>query len=219
MSKSSFLAALFVTGSALLATRPALADDAVVTVGGPIAPDGEGRAWSSPPPPPRETTQLARDEEPGTRSTVRFAAGPVGIGSKHGLGFGAGAAVELGKGQLRFRVAGTWGRGDALGPKAPGSDGSLGVYQAELAMDPLRGSIRPLLGLGLGVLHAGRGEGRSGTAGIATARFGADYILPIADVEARVGTQFTAGILGPADDELRDMRTFGLLDLHLTIGF
>ena len=218
MPKSSFLVALLVTGSALLATRPALADDAVVTVGGPIAPDGEERHWSSPPPPPPETS-LAREEDPGARSTVRFAAGPVGIGSKHGLGFGAGASVELGKGQLRFRVAGTWGRGDALGPRTEGSDGSLGVYQAELAMDPMRGSFRPLLGLGLGVLHAGRGEGRSGTAGIATARFGLDYILPITDVEARVGSQFTGGILGPADDELRDMRTFGLLDLHLTIGF
>lgn len=216
MPKSSFLAALFVTGSALLATRPALADDAIVTVGGPIAPDGEGRSWSSPPPP---ETSLAQPEEDRARSSVRFAAGPVGIATKHGLGYGAGASVELGKRQIGFRLAGTWSRGEAAGPTASGNDGSISLYQAEITMDPLRGALRPQAGLGAGILYAGRGGGRSGAAGIATARLGIDYVLPIADVDARVGSQVTAGILGPADDDIDDLRTFALLDLHLTIGF
>lgn len=181
-----------------------------------MAPDGEERHWSSPPLP---EASVAQPEDERTRSSVRFAAGPVGIATKHGLGYGAGASIELGKRQLGFRLAGAWSRGEAAGPTASGGDGSISIYQAEITIDPLRGALRPQAGLGAGVLHAGRGGGRSGTAGIATARLGLDYVLPIADVDARVGSQVTAGILGPADDDIDDLRTFGLLDLHLTIGF
>ena len=217
MTTRSLLAVLALASVSLFAASEARADDAIVTVGGPIAQDGGrwARAEDSPPAPVERY-----------RSSVRLMAGPVGIATKHGLGYGVGAGLELGKNQIGVRFGGTWVQGDAAGGGggggSGGGDGSIGLYQAEVVLDVLKdGPFRPLVGLGAGFLHASRAEpGRSGGfAGMATARMGFDYVFAMQDVDARVGTSVSGGILGPADDEVKDLRAFALMDVHLVIGF
>lgn len=209
MTTRSLLAVLAVAGLSLLTTREARADDAIVTVGGPIPQDGDSR-WARPEEPPTEPTERYR-------SSVRFMAGPAGIATQHGLGYGVGAGIELGKNQIGVRFGGTWVHGDAAGGNG---DGSIGLYQAEVLLDLLKdGPFHPVVGLGAGFLHASRADDKGGFAGIATARVGCDYVFAMRDVDVRVGPSVSGGILGPADDEVKDLRAFALMDVHLVIGF
>ncbi len=61
---------------------------------------------------PEESPHEPADRD---RSAVRLMAGPVGIVTKHGLGYGVGAGLELGKNAVAVRFGGTWVRGDAAG--------------------------------------------------------------------------------------------------------
>ena len=105
--RSLFVLLAIVSGMSLFATSEARADDAIVTIENPVARDGDWRSVQ-----PEESPHEPADRD---RSAVRLMAGPVGIVTKHGLGYGVGAGLELGKNAVAVRFGGTWVRGDAAG--------------------------------------------------------------------------------------------------------
>lgn len=215
---------LVVTTACLLtAARDARADDATVSVGqrerfaqapedatphpAPIVADDNGRFGSD----PRELH----------RSPFRLQLGPQGVTTGKGLGLGVGIGADFGSGSVGGRFAASWLRGE--GTSSDGSStatgDSVGLYSGEVTLDiHKRGPIHPVVGMGVGLLHVSRPDA-SGFAGVGTGRLAVEYSLGLDDADVRLGTSVTGGLVGPVDSDVKDMRAFALVGLHLAIGF
>lgn len=210
----------------LAATRDARADDATVSVGPrdrfAEPPDGE-----NPPPQGRpivvdDGTRFGVDPRPELhRSPFRLQLGPQGVTTGKGFGLGVGLAADFGSGSVGGRLAASWLRGEGTnsnGSSTPTGD-SVGLYTGEVTLDlHKRGPIHPVVGMGVGVLHLSRSD-TSGFAGVGTGRLGVEYSLGLEDADVRVGGAVTGGLIGPVDTDVKDMRAFALVGVHLAIGF
>jgi hypothetical protein len=209
---AAFLAATLTIGTAA-------ADDATVTIGRPIEPEPTEPQRARPDVP--DDAPIAREPEL-RRSAVRVALGPTGITTGKGFGYGVGVATDFGSGSVGGRLSATWLRGEGTtgsGTSSPTGD-SVGQYQGEITLDlHKRGPIHPVIGMGAGVVHVSRPDHQSGFAGVGTGRFAVEYALGLEDADVRVGASLLGGVVGPIDDEIKDLRAYALTGLHLAIGF
>lgn len=208
-------------GACVLGLAPsARADEATVSV---------GQRFAEPPrdPDPSRPIVVVDDgrfsEAPRElrRSPVRLALGPMGVTTGKSFGLGVGLAADFGTGSVGARIAAAWLRGEgknADGTSTPTGD-AIGQYTGELTLDVVkRGPIHPVLGMGAGVLHVSRPD-TSGYAGVGTARLALEYALNLEDADVRVGGGVTGGLVGPVDQDVKDLRAYALVGLHLAIGF
>lgn len=204
-----------VMAGVLLAARAARADDATVTV---------GQRYAEPPNDPNPVV-VADDRfiaQPPEirRAPLRLALGPMGVTTGKGFGLGVGIAADFGAGSVGGRLSAAWMRGEGIsdGRVTPTGD-SIGQYTAEITLDPVkRGQIHPIIGMGAGVLHVSRPDA-SGYAGVGTGRLGVEYALGLDDADVRIGGSVTGGLVGPVDDDVKDLRAYCLVGAHLAIGF
>ncbi len=192
------------------------ADEAKVVVGGPFAQPPDG---------PR--TVVHREEPPRAvepelrRSPARFEVGPAGITSGKGFGYGLGVGIGLGTGSVGGRVSAGWFRGeggDGNEKRAPTGE-SVGHYQGELVLDLYkRGPVHPIVGLGFGFVHVGKPQG-SGSAAVGTGRIGLEYAMNLDDADVRFGAGVTGALVGPRDDELKDLKGYVMAGLTAVVGF
>ncbi len=203
----------------------AAADDATVTVG----------RFAPPPDPPsraQSTAPIAVDpgegEEPDVRrrdlhrSSFRLQLGPSTVTTGSGLGLGVGVGADIGSGSVGGRLSAGWMRGE--GTKGDGTSTATGDlfshYGGEITLDFLkRGPWHPVLGMGGALVHVSRPDKNSGFAGAGTARVGLEYALGLEDADVRIGASATGALVGPVDDEIKDLRGFALVSAHLAIGF
>jgi hypothetical protein len=195
----------------------AFGDDAIVAVGEP-----------PPPPPPNVDERVVADDrllaqEPELRrSPFRVTLAPMAITSGKGVGVGVGLGADFGTGSVGGRLSASWLRGEGKtgsGESTPTGD-AIGLYSGEITLDlRKKGPLHPVIGMGAGVLHVSRPDGHSGYAGMGTGRFGVEYALGLDDADVRVGTAVIGGVIGPVDDDVKDLRAYALADVHLAIGF
>ncbi|MBX3260874.1 MAG: hypothetical protein KF782_14405 [Labilithrix sp.] len=228
--KKAALGAVTALGLVAALGGEAKADDAQVTVGDPAR-------FSEPPPDQPVASSVRRDGAPAgvvaddgfiarepelRRSPFRLTLGPAGITSGKGFGFGVGLGADFGTGSVGGRLAASWLRGEGKndgGSSTPTGD-SVGHYSGEITLDlHRRGPIHPIVGMGAGFLHVSRPDAKSGFAGVGTGRFAIEYALGLEDADVRVGASVTGGIVGPVDDEVKDLRAYALTAAHLAIGF
>jgi hypothetical protein len=221
------LGAALVSAGLFGVARDAQADDATVSVG------SANDRFSEPPPndPNRQPAPIApiasedprfgADPREPHRGPFRLQLGPQGVTSGKGFGLGVGLAADFGSGSVGGRISASWLRGEGTnsdGTSTPTGD-SVGLYTGELTLDAhKRGPIHPILGMGIGVLHVSRTDA-SGFAGVGTGRLAAEYSLGLDDADVRVGASVTGGLIGPVDSDVKDVRAFALVGLHLAIGF
>jgi hypothetical protein len=207
-----------------VAAKDARADDATVTV-------GTGR-FAEPPEdqenPPRrsapmvlEEPRFERDPRELHRSPVRLQLGPQGITTGKGFGIGVGVGADFGTGSVGGRLAASWLRGEGKngdGSSTPTGD-TVGLYTGEVTLDlHKRGPVHPVVGMGVGLLTVSRPDA-SGLAGVGTGRLGLEYSLGLEDADVRVGGSVTGGLIGPIDTDVKDLRAYALVGVHLAIGF
>ena len=208
----------------LVATKDARADDAILTVGtGRFAEPPEDREN----PPPRsaplvlEEPRFDRDPRELHRSPVRLQLGPQGITTGKGFGIGVGIGADFGIGSVGGRLAASWLRGEGKsgdGSSTPTGD-TVGLYTGEVTLDlHRRGPVHPVVGMGVGLLTVSRPDA-SGVAGVGTGRLGLEYSLGLEDADVRVGGSVTGGLIGPIDTDVKDLRAYALVGVHLAIGF
>jgi hypothetical protein len=208
----------------LAAAKDARADDATVSV-------GDGR-FSEPPddqrnPPPNsaplalEEPRFAGDSRELHRSPFRLQLGPQGITTGKGFGLGVGVGADFGSGSVGGRLAASWLRGEGKsegGASTPTGD-TVGLYTGEVTLDlHKRGPVHPVIGMGVGLLTVSRPDA-SGVAGVGTGRLGLEYSLGLEDADVRVGGSVTGGLIGPVDSDVKDLRAYALVGVHLAIGF
>lgn len=208
----------------LVATREARADDATVTVGtGRFAEPPEDQ--SNPPqrsaPLALEEPRFGNDPRELHRSPFRLQLGPQGITTGKGLGIGVGVGADFGTGSVGGRLAASWLRGEGThsdGSSTPTGD-TVGLYSGEVTLDlHKRGPVHPVIGMGVGLLHVSRPDA-SGVGGVGTGRIGLEYSLGLEDADVRVGGSVTGGLIGPIDSDVKDLRAYALVGVHLAIGF
>lgn len=209
----------------LLAAAPARADEAIVPVGPPpgtarFAPPPENTPTSAPiATDPDDDDRLRRELR---RSSFRLQLGPSTVTTGQGLGLGVGIGADIGTGSVGGRLSAGWMRGE--GTKGDGASTATGDlfshYGAEVTLDFLkRGPWHPVLGMGGALIHVSRSDKNSGFAGAGTARVGLEYALGLEDADVRIGASATGALVGPVDDEIKDLHGFALLSAHLAIGF
>jgi hypothetical protein len=208
-------------GVLALASSEARADDATITIGAPDDPPPQMHTARPP------TTFVADDgfvaREPELRrSPFRLTLAPMGITTGKGLGYGVGLGADFGTGSVGGRLAAAWLRGEgttASGASTP-TGSSVGHYTGEITLDlHKRGPVHPVFGMGAGFLHVSRPDGKSGFAGTGTGRFAVEYALGLDDADVRVGASLTGGVIGPIDDEIKDLKAYALGGVHVAIGF
>lgn len=218
------VAATFALGLLVVAGE-ARADDATVTVGR-FAPPPEGapRSTSSAPiaADPDDVDDAVRARRELHRSSVRLQLGPSAVTTGKGLGLGVGLGVDFGSGSVGGRLSAGWLRGEGTtdGGASTPTGNLFSHYGGEITLDLLkRGPWHPVLGMGVAVVHVSRPDANSGFAGAGTGRVGLDYALGLEDADVRVGASATAGLVGPVDDEIAELRGWVLASAHLAIGF
>ena len=72
--------------------------------------------------------------------------------------------------------------------------------------------------MGAGLVHVDKG-GTSGEAGVGTARVGAEYQFPVDDADVRLGASLMGALVGPSSDEVKDLKAYGIFDVHVAVGF
>jgi hypothetical protein len=216
------VAVAIVGAGVLLGAPEARADDAVVDV-------GQGQRFSEPPRDRQDGTapivvEDGRYAEPlreQRRAPVRLALGPMGVTTGKGFGLGVGLAADFGTGSVGARLGAAWLRGEGKngdGTSTATGD-SIGQYTGELTLDVIkRGPIHPIIGMGAGLVHISRPD-TSGFAGVGTGRLALEYALALEDADVRVGGGITGGLIGPVDQDVKDLRAYALFGLHLAIGF
>ncbi|MBL8612216.1 MAG: hypothetical protein JNL38_33045 [Myxococcales bacterium] len=198
------------------AVGEARADDATVSVNGQFAD----------PPPQRRVVVSADDafiaREPELRrSVVRFELGPVGLTSGKGFGYGLQTGISLGTGSVGGRFYAAWMRGEGGDDNHRGAatGESLGQYGGELVLDlHKRGPWHPIVAMGVAFAHVGKPDG-SGNAGLGTGRLGLEYALNLDDADVRFGIGVQGALVGPRDDEIKDLRAYAIGGLHAAVGF
>ncbi len=194
----------------------AWADDATVMVAGPL--------YATPPEPPGRAVDegvIARDPEL-RRSSFRLALGPSGITTGKGVGAGVGIGADIGTGSVGGRVSATWLRGEGKSDGGSSSATGSGVaqYAGEITLDLHKsGPIHPVVGMGVAVLHVSRTDGKSGFGGVGTGRVAIEYALGLDDADVRLGASVTGGLVGPVDDDVKDLRAYVLPGVQVAIGF
>ena len=205
--------------ASLTFAAPALADDATVAVAVP-------ERFTEPPPPQPEHVRaddgfIAKDPEL-YRSFLRLTLGPTALTTGKGLGYGVGLGADFGVNSVGARLSAAWLRGEGKndnGTSTPTGD-AIGLYSGEITLDlNKRGRIHPIIGMGVGLLHASRTDNQSGFAGMGTGRFAVEYALGLDDADVRIGANVTGGLVGPIDDEIKGLRGFVQGGAHLAIGF
>jgi hypothetical protein len=204
--------------SAWMAPSIARADDATVNVSGEFAE-----------PPPRQTRiVVSRDEAPRAaepelkRSIIRFELGPAGLTSGSGFGYGITTGLSVGTGSVGGRFYATFLRGEGgdSNHRGAATGESLGQYGGELVLDlHKRGPFHPVVAMGVAFAHVGSGNGGSGSAGVGTARLGLEYALNLDDADVRFGIGAQGALVGPRDDEIKDLRAYAIGGLHAAVGF
>jgi hypothetical protein len=201
----------------LLAGR-ASADESSVTVGFAEPPRSSDVTRTS----DRDATFVAQDPEP-YRAPVRFEFGPSGITTGRGFGYGVALGASFGKGTVGFRMSGTWMRGEARSSDTalsmPATGESFGQYLGEMTLDLHKvGPIHPVVAPGFAFVHVGM-PNQSGSAGVGTLRVGLEHSLNLEDADVRLGGSVLGGLVGPKDDELRDLKGYVIVQLGVTVGF
>jgi hypothetical protein len=221
MTKNTWKKALgtgIVMAGVLFASKAARADDAIVTVGQRYAePPQNGESA----PIVTDDGRFAELPRELHRSPVRLALGPMGVTTGKGFGLGVGLAADFGTGSVGARLSAAWLRGEGTNPDgtSTATGDSLGQYTGELTLDVVkRGPIHPIVGMGAGVMHISRPD-TSGYAGVGTGRLALEYALALEDADVRVGGSVTGGLVGPVDDDVKDLRAYCLVGAHLAIGF
>jgi hypothetical protein len=156
------------------------------------------------------------------RAPFRLTLGPRGITTGKGLGLGVGLGADFGTGSVGGRLSASWlrGEGKTESGESTRTGDAVGQYTGELTLDlHKRGPVHPVLGMGAGVIHVSRTDGRSGFGAVGTGRFAVEYALGLEDADVRVGASVTGGLLGPVDDDVNDLRAYVLTGAHLAIGF
>ncbi|MBK8215741.1 MAG: hypothetical protein IPK71_18580 [Myxococcales bacterium] len=210
----------FASISALFVSSTALADEAVVVVGGPYA---EPPPRAVQPIEPRTSYEPRYDRDDlyeRRRSPVRVALGPSFLTTGQGLGVGLGVGLELGSGMVGGRLGAAWLRGEGTknGVLTPTGD-SVGHYVGELTFDVVkRGPFHPVFGVGAGILHVSRPD-VNGVVAVGTARASLEYFTPIEEADLRLGLDATVGLAGPGAEALKDVKAYGLFGLHAALGF
>jgi hypothetical protein len=209
----------------MLATSiEARADDATVTVG--------SQRFSEPPeenPPPQHSRPIAvedpsrfgNDPRELHRAPFRLQLGPQGVTTGKGFGLGVGIGADFGTGSVGGRLAASWLRGEGVNSNgtSTATGDSIGIYTGELTLDlHKRGPIHPIVGMGVGFLHVSRPDA-SGVAGVGTGRLGLEYSLGLEDADVRIGSSVTGGLIGPIDRDVKELRAYALVGVHLAIGF
>ena len=227
------LGSLSILAGLVGAPRAARAGDATVTVGSPRFSDPPPESSSEPTPIAVDEAERLRHERE-SRETTHFAVsdgvhrapfrlqlGPQGVTTGKGFGLGVGLGLDVGSGSAGGRLSASWLRGEGTssdGTSTPTGD-SVGVYGGEVTLDlHKRGPLHPVVGMGVGFLHVSRKDA-SGNAGVGTGRLGLEYSLGLDDADVRIGGSVTGGLVGPADDEIKDLRAYALASAHLAIGF
>ena len=218
------LGSLLTLACVLGAPRTAHADDATVTVGGPRFSDPPPERDPDPAPiavDEAERLRHLREQREVHRAPFRLQLGPQGVSTGKGFGLGVGLGLDMGSGSVGGRIAASWLRGEGTssdGTTAATGD-SVGLYSGEVTLDlHKRGPIHPVVGMGVGLLHVSRKDA-SGYAGMGTGRLGLEYSLGLDDADVRIGGSVTGGLIGPVDDEIKDLRAYALFGAHLAIGF
>jgi hypothetical protein len=166
-----------------------------------------------PPPPPLAVPY---------RSILRFELGPSFVTSGHSLGYGLTGAASVGTGTVGGRFSATFLRGeggDNNTQMAP-TGSAMSQYLAELVLDLKKnGSLHPVVAMGMGLVHVDNGNGTSGEAGVGTGRIGAEYSFGVDDADVRVGAGALGALVGPAASEVKDLKAYGIFDVHVAVGF
>ena len=222
IGKGTTLGVVVLLGLVLFGAE-AKADEAIVTVDG-------GQRFSEPPPravassPVRVAAGddlIAREPEL-RRSPFRLTLGPAAITTGKGFGLGVGLGADIGTGSVGGRLSAFWLRGEGKNDDGSSSltGDSVGQYAGEVTLDMhKRGPVHPVIGMGAGLLHVSRPDGRSGFAAMALGRFSVDYAVGLEDADVRIGAAITGGLVGAADKDVNDLRAYALPDVHLMIGF
>ena len=206
------------------APSAARADDATVTVGSPRFSEPPPDAQSDPAPiavDEADRLRHLRESRELHRAPFRLQLGPQGVTTGKGFGLGVGLGLDFGSGSVGGRLAASWLRGEGTNSDgtSTATGDSVGVYSGELTLDlHKRGPLHPVVGMGLGLLHISRKDA-SGYAGMGTGRLGLEYSLGLDDADVRIGGSIAGGLVGPADDEIKDLRAYALVGAHLAIGF
>ncbi len=178
----------------------------------PIAVVAVDPDYNPPPPPPLAVPY---------RAPVRIELGPSFITSGKGLGYGLTGGVGVGTGTVGGRFTASFFRGeggDNNNKDAP-TGASTSQYLAELVLDlKKRGPLHPVVAMGAGLVHVDKG-GTSGEAGVGTARVGAEYQFSVDDADVRAGASLMGALAGPASDEVKDLKAYGIFDVHVAVGF
>jgi hypothetical protein len=225
------IAGVIAVGLVLASAAEARADDATVSVQGPNRFSDPANQTSQPPIVASDDANadktraddgfIAREPEL-RRAPFRLTLGPMGVTTGKGFGFGVGLGADFGSGSVGGRLSASWLRGEGKndnGSSTPTGD-SIGHYSGEITLDlHKRGPIHPVIGMGAGFLHVSRPDAKSGFAGMGTGRFALEYALGLEDADVRVGASVTGGVIGPVDDEIKDLRAYALTGVHLAIGF
>jgi hypothetical protein len=211
------------------ASKDARADDATVSVGQRFSePPQDGTQRTNPVATddprfsndPRDGRD-ARDPRELHRAPFRLQLGPQGITTGKGFGLGVGLGADFGSGSVGGRLAASWLRGEGTtsnGTSTPTGD-SIGLYSGEVTLDlHKRGPVHPIIGMGFGILHVSRPDA-NGVGAMGTGRLGLEYSLGLEDADVRLGTSVTGGLIGPIDSDVKDLRAYALVGLHLAIGF
>jgi hypothetical protein len=197
----------------------ARADDSSVTVGFAEPPPNQQPIVRTS---DRDLAFIAQEPE-GYRSPVRFDVGPGGITTGRGFGYGVVFGASFGKGTVGFRLSGTWLRGEArssdTAQSMPATGESFGQYLSELTLDlHKRGPLHPVVAPGIGLVHVGM-PNQSGNAGVGTVRIGLEHSLNLEDADVRLGGSVLGALVGPRDDEVKDLKGYVVMQLGVTVGF
>ena len=218
------LGIVMATASLLAQAKDVRADDATVTVGERdrfAEPPSDGSHRQPAPIVADDNSRFGADPREAHRSPFRLQLGPQGVSTGKGLGLGVGLGADFGSGSVGGRLAASWLRGEGTNSNgtSTATGDSVGLYSGELTLDAhKRGPIHPVVGMGVGLLHVSRPDA-SGFAGVGTGRLALEYSLGLEDADVRLGASVTGGLVGPIDSDVKDMRAFALVGLHLAIGF
>ena len=155
------------------------------------------------------------------RAPLRFELGPSFITSGTGVGYGLSGGLSLGTGTIGGRFSASFYRGEGgdTNDKNALTGVSTAQYLAELVLDLKKnGSLHPIVAMGMGIDHVDKG-GTSGEAGIGTGRVGLEYQFAVDDADVRAGASLLGALTGPASDEVKDLKAYGIFDLHVAVGF
>lgn len=205
----TLLFALPAFATALLASRPAAAQEFAT------------------PPPGRSSSYIVRDYDDSyssyglvPRSVVRFNVGPAGRISSEGFSPGLLVAIDFGRGPAGFRLTGAW--------LDVGTEHGLSQYTGELTIDfGGRSRLRPTVGAGAGVGRTSSSVNKDGSAnaddgawlGLGVVRAGLGVMLPLDEVDARLGLDFTGTFPAIRAENAPPVSPWLLAGVNVSVGF